>query len=125
MIPTTFHHAGLDWIPHTPGDPMPCPGDTLVRVLFQAEQTHKTEYRPRSDMAKAYWWDDCRESSIIGWHPIEEQPDPAETHRRAIEWHGLTDADLRLRLGELNAQEIRTVRAVLNAIVGKSYDQHA
>ena len=40
-----------------------------------------------------------------------------EENARLREWHGLTDAGLRLRLGELTAQEIRTVRAVLNAIV--------
>lgn len=53
--------------------------------------------------------------------PRKSKPkiNPAETHRRAVEWHGLTDADLRLRLGELTAQEIRTVRAVLNAIVAE------
>lgn len=43
----------------------------------------------------------------------------AKVHERAVEWHGLSDAGLRLRLGEMTAQEIRTVRAVLNAIVGE------
>lgn len=37
---------------------------------------------------------------------------------RLTEWHALSDAALRLRCGELTAQEIRTVRAVLSAIVG-------
>lgn len=37
---------------------------------------------------------------------------------RLREWLNLTDAGLRLRCGELTAQEIRTVRAVLNAIAG-------
>lgn len=36
---------------------------------------------------------------------------------RAEEWGGLTDAELRLRCGELTAQEIRTVRAVIGAIL--------
>lgn len=49
----------------------------------------------------------------------ERVSQPMATHRRAAEWHGLTDAGLRLRLGELTAQEIRTVRAVLNAIVAE------
>ena len=31
-------------------------------------------------------------------------------------WRGLSDAGLRLRCGELTAQEIRTIRAVLNAL---------
>jgi hypothetical protein len=38
---------------------------------------------------------------------------------RLKEWAELTDAGLRLRLGELTAQEIRTVRAVLAAIQTK------
>jgi hypothetical protein len=38
---------------------------------------------------------------------------------RALEWAALSNAGLRLRLGELTAEEIRTVRAVLKAIVGK------
>lgn len=36
---------------------------------------------------------------------------------RAEEWGALSDAGLRLRCGELTAQEIRTVRAVINAIL--------
>ena len=35
---------------------------------------------------------------------------------RVAAWGELSDSDLRLRCGELTAQEIRTVRAVLNAI---------
>ena len=36
---------------------------------------------------------------------------------RVEEWCALSDAGIRLRFGELTAQEIRTVRAVLNAIL--------
>ena len=36
---------------------------------------------------------------------------------RVEEWGELSDAGLRLRCGELTAQEIRTIRAVLNAIL--------
>lgn len=36
---------------------------------------------------------------------------------RVEAWGELSDSDLRLRCGELTAQEIRTVRAVLNAIL--------
>ena len=35
---------------------------------------------------------------------------------RVTDWHGLSDAGLRLRCGDMTAQEIRTVRAVLRAI---------
>lgn len=43
----------------------------------------------------------------------------SETLDRLQEWHGLTDAEMRLRCGEMTAQEIRTVRAVLNAVLNK------
>ena len=35
-----------------------------------------------------------------------------------FEWWQLSDSGLRLRMGELTAQEIRSIRAVLNSIVG-------
>ena len=41
---------------------------------------------------------------------------------RLNEWHGLSDAALRLRCGELSAQEIRAIRAVLGAITGGAGD---
>lgn len=120
MTHNKFQHAGLDWIPHTPGDPMPCPGDMRVRVLLRYEQADSSYDAGQRVLSAVDWdWDQCGSGSIIGWHSIEEQPDPAETHRRAVEWLGLTDAGLRLRLGEITAQEIRTVRAVLNAITGE------
>jgi hypothetical protein len=40
-----------------------------------------------------------------------------QTYRRVIDWRSQSDEGLRLRCGELTAQEIRTVRAVLNAIL--------
>ena len=36
--------------------------------------------------------------------------------RRVMEWASLSDDALRLRCGEMSAQEIRTVRAVLNSM---------
>jgi hypothetical protein len=41
-----------------------------------------------------------------------------QTFDRLNEWIGTTDAQLRWRLGEMTKKEIRTVRAVLNAIKG-------
>ena len=38
---------------------------------------------------------------------------------RVDQWCNLSDADLRLRLGEMTAQELRTVKAVLNSISGR------
>lgn len=104
MTPNKFQHAGLDWIPHTPGDPMPCPAHVEVRI-FQRCDAKSSRQELEVSLEAAYWnWSDCGASSIIGWHPIEEQPDPTETHRRAVEWHSLTDDGLRLRLGEITAQ---------------------
>jgi len=51
---------------------------------------------------------DCREALMA---------ESLQTQRRVIDWRGQSDAGLRLRCGELTAQEIRTIRAVLNAIL--------
>jgi hypothetical protein len=40
-----------------------------------------------------------------------------QTQRRVIDWSDQSDEGLRLRCGELTAQEIRTIRAVLCAIL--------
>jgi hypothetical protein len=37
-------------------------------------------------------------------------------------WHSATSKEMRLRCGELSAQEIRSIRAVLSAIVGDTTD---
>ena len=42
---------------------------------------------------------------------------------RVEAWGELSDSGLRLRCGELTAQEIRTVRAVLNAILANGRDE--
>ena len=40
-----------------------------------------------------------------------------EALQSVMDWHSQSDEGLRLRCGELTAQEIRTIRAVLNAIL--------
>jgi hypothetical protein len=40
-----------------------------------------------------------------------------QTQRRVIDWRDQSDEGLRLRCGELTSQEIRTIRAVLTAIL--------
>lgn len=70
MTPNKFQHAGLDWIPHTPGDPMPCPPNTLVRVLF-ADMDPSTSGTPA---CRLNWGCNNNAADIIGWHPIEEDP---------------------------------------------------
>lgn len=73
MTPNKFQHAGLDWIPHTPGDPMPCHGDTRVRVLFRNHEVCSKAFAA----ACRDWRKMMDEWDCIGWHPIEEQPDTA------------------------------------------------
>lgn len=51
---------------------------------------------------------DCREALMA---------ESMRTQRRVIDWRDQSDEGLRLRCGELSAQEIRTIRAVLNAIL--------
>lgn len=51
---------------------------------------------------------DCREALMS---------ESVQTQRRVIDWRDQSAEGLRLRCGELNAQEIRTIRAVLNAIL--------
>jgi hypothetical protein len=51
---------------------------------------------------------DCREALMA---------ESMQTQRRVIDWHSQSDEGLRLRCGELTAQEIRTIRALLNAIL--------
>ena len=62
-----FTHASLDWIPHIPGDPMPCPPFTLVRVLCR-DGTHWLDPMTAFDL---YWGDCNHKKDIIGWHHIE------------------------------------------------------
>jgi hypothetical protein len=69
---------------------------------------NKTEsYRTRECISHHHACD-CREALMAK---------SMETHRAVIDWQTQSDAGLRLRCGELTAQEIRTVRAVLAAIL--------
>jgi len=43
-------------------------------------------------------------------------PNAVAVFDRVQKWQALSDSGLRLKLGEATAQEIRTVRAVLNSI---------
>jgi hypothetical protein len=54
---------------------------------------------------------DCREAMFA---------EALQTQRRVVDWQNQSDEGLRRRCGELTAQEIRTIRAVLNAILPNS-----
>ncbi len=55
----------------------------------------------------AYTYGEC--GCDVDWTP--------DTERRARIWYKMSDAEMRVRCGELTANEIRTVRAVLRSIL--------
>ena len=60
------------------------------------------------DLESHHFACDCREALMA---------ESMQTQLRVIDWRNQSDAGLRLRCGELTAQEIRTIRAVFNAIL--------
>jgi hypothetical protein len=69
------------WIPHIPGDPMPCDGDLVVSVKLR-----NGEIRPKPLKAKEWVWEAWGElarspAEIIAWRPHKRplpQPQPEE-----------------------------------------------
>ncbi len=94
-----FHHAGLDWIPHTPGDPMPCPGDTLVRVFLRSDLACPLEMTFYETAAFVWDWSACSDprAEIIGWYPVEEQPSLARRVLDLLEAGDIEQAKHELR----------------------------
>lgn len=97
MTSNKFTHVGLDWIPHTPGDPMPCQPDTLVRVLTLSERQDASAYENSHYLAKEWDWSVCGMDSKIGWHPIEEQPSLARRVLDLLESGDIEQAKHELR----------------------------
>jgi hypothetical protein len=70
--PKTFTAHGLTWIPHTPGDPMPCDGERKVRILWRKEKDGDS-YQRAINPAKEYEWEasDARAHKVyetVGWN---------------------------------------------------------
>ena len=64
---------GGGWIPHTPGDPMPCDGKMIVRVARKCgnEGDYACQNRPRK--AECWCWGGIATThGIIGWRPALE-----------------------------------------------------
>jgi hypothetical protein len=64
------------WISHTPGDPMPCDPETLVKVKFGGSDTFEEGLSTRanywargSDGPEDCWTGENTESQIIAWKP--------------------------------------------------------
>ena len=66
--------AADGWIPHKPGDPVPCNLDLRVDVKLASEIIRYNQtagyWRGVSDLESN--WNDCGEFSIIAWRPAQE-----------------------------------------------------
>jgi hypothetical protein len=73
------------WIPHVPGDPMPCDGNLLVDVKIQ------NGLKPKGKMASCFSWGDIDEHGIGGvnitaWRPHQPQPKQPYSSDERAEW---------------------------------------
>jgi hypothetical protein len=71
------------WIPHTPGDPMPCDGDALVDYRMRVKQADF----PSS--ARYIDWGICdgiSAAEIIAWRPHQPQPKQPYSSDERAEW---------------------------------------
>jgi hypothetical protein len=71
------------WIPHTPGDPMPCDGDALVDYRMRVKQADF----PSS--ARYIDWGICdgiSAAEIIAWRPHQSQPKQPYSSDERAEW---------------------------------------
>jgi len=79
----------MTWHKHTPGDPMPVDGDTLVHVCFRVEDPADRRKRGAAEPAKNFRWDCAGTNGDIiayrivepaepapRWVSVEEQPHP-------------------------------------------------
>lgn len=61
--PEPFTAHGLEWIPHTPGDPMPCDGEKRVRALLRNGSYGQVK-------ATEWHWGKLnrKKAELIGWN---------------------------------------------------------
>ena len=83
--PETFEAHGHTWTKHTPGDPMPCDGNTPVEVFLRLALS-SSEYLRATLPAKLWNWGriDYEGDEIIGWRYADtDQPkaEPTEFER--------------------------------------------
>lgn len=59
------------WIPHTPGDPMPCDGDLEVEIMTRTEVEGSTPRRPEPQPAEDWEWSVNLSPpvQILAWKP--------------------------------------------------------
>lgn len=64
----------MNWITHTPGDPMPCHENTKILVLLSTGFTSKTPMK-----AKQWLWSKCGDTSVVGWQYADFKPTETKT----------------------------------------------
>lgn len=75
--PQTLHAHGHEWIPHAPGNPMPCEPGTNVYTLLRDYEATDLGHRP----AKHFDWQALRDYvsyEIIGWRYATQPQEPQE-----------------------------------------------
>lgn len=60
------------WIPHTPGDPMPCDGNLEVEIMTREEAEGSIPWRPGPLPAENWEWSVnlCPSLQILAWKPV-------------------------------------------------------
>ena len=94
--PATFEAHGKVWTRHTPGDPIPCEGKTLVQVMLR-EEKERGGYCEETFKAEEYNWGCKGESSshdIVAYRLAEAQLEPA-----AQPWTPAVGDTVRLKSG--------------------------
>jgi hypothetical protein len=82
----SFHTEYSDpdgWIPHVPGDPMPCDGDLEIDYKMRWKQAEFPSFARRID------WGICNGASsaeIIAWRPHQPQPKQPYSSDERAEW---------------------------------------
>jgi len=71
---------------------------------------NKQPMKPTRECITHHFACDCREAMFA---------EAMQIQRRVVDWQNQSDEGLRLRCGELTAQEIRTIRAVLKNLTPK------
>lgn len=68
--PSTFTACGLEWIRHVPGDPMPCDGEAVVRVMLESDRRDGAWDMMHHGQAAGFHWGRCTysETEIVGWN---------------------------------------------------------
>lgn len=95
------------------------------------KRAKRTKLSVAPGSAPSFWWD-MRDEDTKAFH-AHVDPMQREWEYRVSKWHGTyarttklqraSDAELRLLCGELSAQEVRTIRAVLNFISPNTADE--